>query len=187
MERIVDRGRLGQAGEKGRFGQGQLARMLGKVRLRRGLDAVRVGPVVDRVHVLIEDPGLRMGVAQLHREADLLDLPPEGALPRDVEVADELLRDRRTALDDVTCLEIRPESARDPDVVDPAVLIETAVLDRHGRLDQVRTDLVELHRLAILLGRDRAEERAVRRVDERVLPDQDQLMRVDMELHGTNS
>ena len=55
--------------------------MLGEVRLRRGLDAVGVVSVVDGVQVGREDPALRPAVAQLDRQAGLLDLPVEASAP----------------------------------------------------------------------------------------------------------
>ena len=79
---------------------------------------------------------LRPLLRQLDREAGLLDLAVERLLLADVEVAHELLRDRRAALDDLPGAEVRPRSARDADVVDAAVLLEAPVLDRDGRARQ---------------------------------------------------
>ena len=98
----------------------------------------------------------------------------------DVEVADELLRDRRAALDDLARAHVLPERARDALDVDAAVLVEAPVLDRDRRLRHPRADLAERHRLAVPLGRDRAEQRVVGGVDERVLADRDRPQRVQV-------
>jgi hypothetical protein len=51
------------------------------------------------------------------------------------------------------------------------VAVEALVLDRHGRLGEEGRHLVEGDGLAVLLRGNRAEDGAVRRVDEGVLPD----------------
>ena len=84
-------------------------------------------------------------------------------------------RDRRAALDDLAGADVGPECARDPDVVDAAVLVEALVLDGDRRPRQPRAHALERHRLAVALGRDRPEQRAVGRVDERVRADVDRL------------
>src|SRR4029079_27636 len=98
---------------------------------------------------------------ELEGQADLLDLPLEGALARDVEVADELLRDRRASLDHFALLRVTPGGADDPLPVDAAVLVEAPVLGRDHRLGHPRADLVERDRLAVLLRGGRAETRDV--------------------------
>jgi hypothetical protein len=96
---------------------------------------------------------------QLEREARLDDLPLERPLVAlDVEVADELLRDRRASLDGTTRLDVVDGGAGDALEVDPAVLIEPAVLDRHRRLCHPGARLREAHRLAVLLSRNRPEQ-----------------------------
>src|SRR5439155_532592 len=124
---------------------------------------------IDLVQVGLEDPVLRPVARQLDREAGLGDLAAERPLVADVEVADELLRDRRAALDDAARADVLPEGPSDALVVDAAVPVEAAILDSHRGPAQQRADLGERHRLAVALGRDRAEERAVSRVDEGVL------------------
>ena len=96
--------------------------------------------VVDLVHVRGQDPLLRPA-AELDREAGLLDLPLERPLARDVEVADELLGDRRAALDDAALAQVAPGGAGDALVVDAAVLVEAPVLDRDRRLRHPGRDL----------------------------------------------
>src|SRR6476661_2595376 len=100
-----------------------------EVRLRRGLDAVGVVPVVHGVEITLEYPVLRPPVAELDRETGLLDLALERLLAARVEVAHELLGDRRSTLEHLAGAQIAPERARDPDVVDTAVLVEAAIFD----------------------------------------------------------
>ena len=154
--------------------------MLGEVRLRRGLDAVGVVPEVDLVQVAREDPVLRVHVLELLGEAGLLDLAVEGDLLADVEVADELLRDRRAALDDVAALHVLDGSADDALPVDTAVLVEAAVLDVDSRARDPVRHAVETDRLAVPLRGDRAEHGSVGRVDEGVRADRDGLQRVQV-------
>src|SRR6266581_1761267 len=144
--------------------------MAREVRLRGGLDAIGVIAVVDGVQVAGEDLVLRPAAAELDREARLLDLALEGALAAGVQVADELLRDRRSAFDDLAGANVAPERAGNPDVVDAAVLVEAAVLDRdRGRRQPARHP---------------AEARSVRRVDERVLTDRDRPQRAEITADG---
>src|SRR2546423_5578676 len=158
--------------------------MAREVRLRGGLDTVGVIAVVDRVQVAGEDLVLRPAAAQLDREARLLDLALEGPLAAGVEVAHELLRNRRPAFDDLAGADVAPERAGDPDVVDAAVLVEAAVLDRNGRRRQPARHPAETDRLAVPLRGDRAEQRPVRRVDEGVLADRDRPQRTEITADG---
>src|SRR6185437_7411612 len=87
---------------------------------------------------------------------------------RDVEVADELLGDRRAALNDLARAEVPDRRANNPLVVDATVLVEAAILDRDRGLRHPGAHLREGDRLAVLLGGNRAQQRAVRGVDERV-------------------
>ena len=170
VERVVVGRRLRKAGQEGRLKQRQLPRRTGEVGLGRSLDAVRVVPVVDGVHVLIEDLVLRPVVAEPHGEARLDELPAERPLlVSDVEVADQLLRDRRAALDDAAGADITEEGAADRLEVDAAVTVEAAVLDRDRRSLHPRADVGQRHGLAVLLGGDRPEHRPVRGVHKRVL------------------
>ena len=137
-------------------------RVLREVGLRGRLDAVGVVAVVDGVQVLVEDLRLRPLARELDRETRLFQLALERLLLADVEVADELLRDRRAALDDLAGRHVLPRGARDALVVDAAVLVEAAVLDRDGRARQPLRHLAVRDRLAVALGRDRAEQRSRR-------------------------
>src|SRR5581483_448107 len=97
-----------------------------------------------------------------------------------VEPADELLRDRRSALDRLAGGDVRPRGARDADVVDAAVLPEATVLDCHRRARHPDGDVPESDRLTVALCGDRPEQRAVARVDERVLADLDRAQRIQV-------
>src|SRR5438067_1945160 len=149
--------------------------MVGEVGLRRGIDPVRVVAVIHLVHVLGEDSVFRPALAELDREAGLLDLPLEGPLLRDVEVAHELLGDGGAALNDVAGAQVAPGGTDDALVVDAAVLVEAVVLDRDRRPALPDADPVQADARPVLFRRDRAQKRAVRRIDERVLAVLDRL------------
>jgi hypothetical protein len=173
VEGVEDRRRLGQAGEERGLGQGQVPRPPREVRLGGCFDPVRVVPEVHLVHVLLEDLVLRPAAVELDRQARLGHLALEGDLPADVEVPDQLLRDRRSALHDLAGPDVGEGGSDDAGDIDPTVLVEAAVLDRQDPLPHPRRDRRKLDRRAVLLGGDRAEERAVRCIDKRVLADRD--------------
>jgi hypothetical protein len=103
----------------------------------RGLaDPVRAVPEVDRVQVRGQDPVLVVAVPlfELPRERRLLELARDRAVVRHVGVLDELLRDRRAALDDGLVLDVCEQRAADRVQVDAVVLVEALVLDRDDRL-----------------------------------------------------
>ena len=100
-DRIVDRRRLRQPCEERRLRERQPLRARREERLRACLRAERMPAVEHLVEIRAEDPALRPCLRELLGEARLLQLARQ-RLPRlpDVEIPDELLRDRRAALDD---------------------------------------------------------------------------------------
>ena len=116
LHRIVKRRCLRQPREERSLRQGQRARARGVERLRARLRAVRVLAVEHLVQVRGENLRLRPDACELVREARLLDFARDRAIGvADVEVANELLRDRRAALHDAAgrrVLEV--ERARSP-------------------------------------------------------------------------
>ena len=152
--------------------------MLREVRLRRRLGAVRVRPEIDLVQVRLEDPvflpDLQLGGRQsggrrapeirqalaldLQRQAGLLRLSFPGDVTLDVEVPDELLREGRATLDDLALLQVLDGGADDALEVDARMGVEAPILDRDGGVGQERRDLVERHRLAVLLGGNGAQQ-----------------------------
>ena len=176
MEWIEQRRCLGQAGQQGRLGQSQVLRPLREVRLRRRFDPVGTVAVEHLVDVRVQDPALRLLASNLDRQARLRRLAAE-RLRRflDVEVACELLRDRRSALHDVTRAHVRPQRSNDAGIIERAVRPEAAILDRDRRLRHPLAHVGEVDGLAVLFGRDRPEQGAVRGIDERVLPVVDRL------------
>ena len=139
-ERVVGRGRLGEAGEERRLAQVEVARVLREVRLRGCFDPVGEVAVVDLVEVGSQNPLLRPRVVELDREARLLQLPLHGPLVRDVEVAHELLRDRGAALHDLAGADVCDDCPGDALRVDAAVGVEAAVLDCDRRFRDPRAD-----------------------------------------------
>ena len=172
-DRVVVGRRLRQAGQHRRLGQAQLPDRLGEVDPRRRLDADRGAavdrPVGGRVQVLAEDFVLRVALRVLDRQLRLDDLAFEVVLGvGDAEVADELLGDRRAALDRFACFEVLDRRPQDRFRVDPAVLVETLVLDRDRRLAQLHRHPPQGDRRARLLGGDDPEFVAVAVVEDRV-------------------
>ena len=190
-ERVVHRRRLRQPCEERRLREREVARAPREERLRAGLRAVRGAAVEHLVEVRGEDALLRPRLRELEREARFLHLARERPLRvAEIEVARELLRDRRAAFDDPAGGHVRVERAHDALVVERAVLPEAAVLDRDRRLREVRRHLVEPQRLPVRARRHDAEERAVLRVHERVLPEREGLERVQRarpEQHGATA
>src|SRR5206468_3085981 len=116
---VVHGRRLRQPREQRGLGQRERLRALGEERLRRRLRSVRGAPVEDLVDVVGEDLLLRPDPGDLLGEARLLDLagerPPGLA---DVEIPDELLRDRRAALDDAAGRYVLVQRTRDAAIVE---------------------------------------------------------------------
>ncbi len=165
-DRVVLRRRLRQPGQQRRLRQGQLPDRLGEVDQRGGLDADR-GAAVDRpvgggVQVLAEDLSLRVALGVLDRQLRLDDLAVEVAVRvGDAEVADELLGDRRAALDRLPRLQVLERGAQDALGVDAAVLVEALVLDRDGRELELSGDAVDRDRGERLVGADDPQLAAV--------------------------
>ena len=136
--------------------------------------------VEDLVQIRGEDPVLRPLPRELDREAGLGELALQRLLARQVQVPDELLGDRRAALDDLAGTDVGNDRTRDTDGVDAAVLVKAPVLDRDGGLRHPQAHLRSRHRSAVALGRNDAELRAVGRIDERVLADGHRLQRVEI-------
>src|SRR5581483_11185605 len=88
-----------------------------------------------------------------------------------------LLGEGRASLDHTSLGGVPPGRAGDAPVVDAAVLREAAILDGDDGFRHPGADTAERNGLAVPLGRDRAEQRSVRRVDEGVLTDLDRAQR----------
>ena len=147
----------------------EVLRALLEVRARCLLDAVRAVPEVDRVQVRGEDPVLRPVLLELPGQGRLAHLARDRLLVPDVRVLDELLRDRRAALDDSLLADVLPESACDAAHVDAVVLVEALILDRDDRLAHDRRDVLGADEHAALLAAQHREDAApVLRVDDRV-------------------
>src|SRR4051794_34625519 len=100
LERVIHGWRLWQSGKQRGLGERQAARRSREVGLGGGLRAVRMIPVIDLVQVRLQDCPLGVARLQLGGQARLLELARQRRR-RDtqVAVADELLGQRRAALD----------------------------------------------------------------------------------------
>ncbi len=169
-DRVVFGGRLRQPGQQRRLRQGQLPDRLVEVDPRGRLHADR-GAALDRpvggdVEVGAEDFLARVPLRVLRRQLRLDDLAFEVLLRvGDAEVADQLLGDRRAALDRLAGFEVLQRGAGDALVVEAAVLVEALVLDRHRRQLQAPGDALDRDRRARFVGGDDPELAAVGRVE----------------------
>src|SRR5439155_16945124 len=169
-DRIIEAGVGWDPRQQRRLGERELLGRLVEVDPRRLLDAVRSVAEVDRVQVRGQDPLLLPALLELPGERRLAHLPPERPLAPHAGVLDELLRDRRAALDDAFAADVRPERAHDAANVDAAVLVEAPVLGRDDGLLHPGRDLIRVDEDAILVAAQDGEDRlAVARVDVAVL------------------
>jgi hypothetical protein len=137
---IVERGPLGERGERGRFHEGELRRGMAEVVARRRVDAVPVVAEVDLIEIRLED--LRLAVVRLHlaRRGLLAELARDRLVAAvheiGMHVAHQLLRDRaraaRVAADRVL------ECAGDADEVDAIMDVEALILDRDEGLADIQ-------------------------------------------------
>ena len=134
-----------------------------------GLDAVGAVAEVDRVEVVAQDLLLRplardvvrqRGLAQLHEQRPLV-LGGE-------RVLDELLGDRRSALDRPLGDDVLVQRAADAAEVDAVVGVEALVLDRDDRVLHHRRDLALLQQDPLLVAGQAAERLAAAVDDDRV-------------------
>ncbi len=165
-EGVVLRGRLRQAGQQRRLLEVQLSGRFVEEDARRRLHADRRlaadGSVGDAVQIAGEDRALAMDFLVVERELGLDDLLPEGVLlSAEVEVAHQLHRDRRAALQRGAVGDVLDGSTEDPGQVDPVVLVEALVLDRDGGVLEVFGDFAPPDGRAQLIGLDKAEARPV--------------------------
>src|SRR3989454_1566497 len=161
-EGVVTLGVLDEPREQRRLADGELVQGLAAHAERRrgirreeepargGLHAVGTLTEVHRVEVLLEDLTLRILVVQAVGEDELLGLALQVALVAEDPVLDELLRDRRPALTDLSFGQVLDERARYAAHVDARVLPERLVLGGDDRVDQDLWYFGELRRLAVL-------------------------------------
>ena len=132
-----------------------------EVPLRRLLHPI--GPIAepDRVQVLLEDEPLGVGALELNGEARLLDLPLDVLLGTEECVLHVLLGDGRAALGDLAGSGRLARSAEDALGVDPVVLPEAFVFDRHHGVLEDPRNLVEWEGLPPFLAGQLSDEGAV--------------------------
>ncbi len=139
-----------------------------EVRARGGLDAVGAVAEVDRVQVVAEDPLLRPLARQVVGHRRLAQLLEDRAVVLGGErVLDELLRDRRAALDGLLRAHVLPQRAADAAHVDALVRVEAAVLDRDDRVLHHGRDLLLAEEDALLVAGQDADAAAAAVEDHR--------------------
>ncbi len=132
-----------------------------EVRAGGGLDPVRLLAEVDVVEIGGEDAVLAPLLVELDGKAGLGEFPADRLLRGEVEVADELLLDRRAALRVPACRDVALQRPHDPDVVDAVRLVEAAVLGVDDRLPHHRADPPQRDGLAHPARAEQPEPRAV--------------------------
>jgi hypothetical protein len=167
-ERIGGLRSADEPGDQRRLLQVQLGCRRVEVQLRRGLDAVGAAPEVDGVEVAVEDRALVELSLDLDREDRLLELSDQRSLRRQVRVLDQLLGDRRTALDALPPRVVQ-EGAGRAHRVDAAVLVEVAVLGGDDGVLEHVGDLVERDLDAVLALVELGDLVALRITDDRRL------------------
>jgi hypothetical protein len=175
--------RRDETGDRRRLLDGEVCGVDAPVRLRRRLDAVRAVPQIDGVEVTGQDLILRKRLLELDGEERFADLLLDGAGRHDVfpgavrlihvvarvDLFDELLCDRRTALHGLVLHQIGPGGAQDPDGIDPRMLVEAVVLDGEHGVAEMFGHLIERDDRAVDRAVDRRQQRAVAVVHERRL------------------
>src|SRR5213079_2930063 len=107
-----------------------------EVPARGGLDSVEAVPQIDLVQVQLEDAILRELVFDLARQHELPQLPPDRARGSDLlreHIAGELHGDGARPFARAEGAQVAPERAQHAAKIDPAVLVEAAVLDGEER------------------------------------------------------
>ena len=126
-----------------------------------GLDPVRLLPEVDVVEVRVENAVLAPLLVELDGEACLGELPADRLLRGEVEVAHQLLLDRRRSLREPAARDVAFQRPHDPDVVDPVARVEAAVLGVDDRLPHGRADPPQHDGLAYAARAEQSQSRAV--------------------------
>ena len=174
--RIERRRPLWQAGEERRLRGGQHPRLDTEVGLARTLEAGGLVAVGGEVQIERENLALRQAVFEPEGEDGFVHLRTPAApalrrLPVEEQLRD-LLRDRRSTLDDLPFGDVPLERARDGDGIDAGVTPEAAIFcgDGRGRGELRNRGRVEAQRADALAGHGFIQGRAVaiddgRRVD----------------------
>ena len=165
LVRVVGRRQLWQAREQRGLWQRQVLRRLGEVGLRGSLHAVRVVAVEDGVQVRRQDLVFGEAVLKLHGQHGLAQLSVDRLLLDDVDLRDQLLRQRRAALNDAAGHDVLDQRAGNALRVDATVLVVATVLDRDRALLHPWRDLVGRDGLTILLVGEHAERGAASVID----------------------
>ena len=137
-----------QAGERRRLGHAQPLHALPEQIAARRFDTVGAVAEVDDVEIELEDLLLGERVLEPASQLELDELSAQGALVRQVReegAAHHLHGDGAEPFADVERGEVTPEGATGASPIDPAVMIEAAVLDGDERRAQVTRHAGERH------------------------------------------
>ena len=157
---------LGDRGEESRLRGVERACLVVEVDPRCLFDPVRAVAEINRVQVGGQDPVLRPALLELPGECRLEELASDRFLAGQIGVLDELLRDRRAALDGAPVRDVCIESTRHAAQVDATMLVEALVLGGDDRVLHPWRDPSGRHDDSRLLAaKDREHGVPVRRID----------------------
>src|SRR5262249_29790117 len=131
------RRRFDETGKQRGFREIKLLGGLGKIALSGGLDSIGAGAEIDPVEIELQNLAHAELALEPQRKHQLLQLAPERAFLGQEQVLGELLRDRRAALGDMAAQQVGNARAQKPDGINTKMLIETVILDRDERVEQM--------------------------------------------------
>jgi hypothetical protein len=175
LDQVEGGGGLRDARQERGLGEGQVREVLAPVALDRRRHPVAPIAVEVVVEVLLHDrplPGFSgVGLGQADRLDDLLGLADVVALSERARGQQsrlhQLLRDRGTAA--LVALDGVDGGRHEPEGIEPGVVPERLVLDRRGRVHQLRGDVLEAHEIAAVVAEPRQHDLAAAVVDRRLL------------------
>ncbi len=155
---------LRQRRQQSRLRQRQVLHMLVEIKLRPCLEPVRSMTQVDLIGIKRKDLVFREPALDLHRQEDLLELPPIRLLRRQEEVPRQLHRQRRCSLHPALRMQVAIRCAHRAKQIHTPVAFKALVFDRDDGLAQHRREIRIRHHHPPL-QRKRAEDLAMNVVE----------------------
>ncbi len=152
LSRIVERRATRHARDAGGFGEREIFRGLVEEVLARGLGTFDVRTEVDAVQIRLENRVLVERSFDAEGDGHHVDLPRERARRAD-QPARELLRERRSAGDDVAVRDRLPERPRERERIDARMRIEAVIFCGEHGADERRPELGQRRSFDAFLSR----------------------------------
>ena len=151
---IIERRVIGDTDQAGAFSQGKLGHILTKIHIRCGCYSVALPAKTNDIEVLLQNLLLGISFIYIQRGEYLKDLPFYGHLITLRGVFDHLLRNGRTTADLAPGEKVKNTFCRTEPVY-AVMLVETPVLDRYRRVDQIFGDIIIFYIDPILISAQR--------------------------------